>query len=200
VLEANGVHGTFYIAGGLAGTQQDEWRLASPENVAEMHARGHEIGCHTYSHPVVQWLDADGFAAELDRNKDFLASLGIVAESFCYPYGIASLARKLQAQARYTSCRSTKPGINSGMIDLGMLRATPIDHASTEAALKRAIDETVRLNGWLVLFTHDVSPEPTWIGATPQFLDMAVKAALARGCEVVTVRDALKRIGATPPR
>lgn len=200
VLEENGVRGTFYITGGLAGTQQDEWRLAKPEDIAAAHRRGHEIGCHTYSHPVVQWLDADGFTAELDSNKAFLASLGIAAESFCYPYGIASLSRKLQAQRRYSSCRGTKPGINSGTIDLGMLRATPIDHTSTEAAIERTIDETVRRNGWLVMFTHDVSPTPTWIGATPQLLDAAVKAALARGCEVVTVRDALTRIGAPPAR
>ena len=198
VLEENGARGTFYIAGGLCGTTDASRRLISASDCVQLHRRGHEIGCHTFSHPVVQRLDRDGFATELDRNRDFFARLvpELVLENFCYPYGIASLPRKWQAQARFDSCRSSRPGINAGAIDLGMIRGTPIDHTSDTAAILGAIDETVRRKGWLVLFTHDVAPDPTWIGCTPQFLDAAVKAALGRGCEIVTVRDALRRIGA----
>ena len=196
VLEENGARGTFYIAGGLCGTTDANRRLVSTSDCVQLHRRGHEIGCHTFSHPVVQWLDADAFTTELDRNRDFFSRLmpDLVLENFCYPYGIASLPRKWQAQARFDSCRSAKPGVNAGTIDLGMIKGTPIDYTSDAAAVLAAIDETVRRCGWLVLFTHDVSPDPTWIGCTPQFLDAAIKAALGRGCEVVTVRDALRRI------
>jgi peptidoglycan/xylan/chitin deacetylase (PgdA/CDA1 family) len=199
VLEDNGARGTFYIAGGLCGTTDASRRLISASDCVQLHRRGHEIGCHTFSHPVVQWLDADAFTAELDRNRDFFARLvpELVLENFCYPYGIASLPRKWQAQARFDSCRSAKPGVNAGTVDLGMIRGTPIDYTSDAATILGAIDETVRRNGWLVLFTHDVSPDPTWIGCTPQLLDAAIKAALGRGCEIVTVRDALRRIGAS---
>jgi peptidoglycan/xylan/chitin deacetylase (PgdA/CDA1 family) len=198
VLEENDARGTFYIAGGLCGTTDASRRLVSASDCVQLHRRGHEIGCHTFSHPVVQWLDADAFTVELDRNRDFFARLvpELVLENFCYPYGIASLPRKWQAQARFDSCRGSKPGVNARQIDLGLIKGTPIDHTSDAAGILGAIDETVRRNGWLVLFTHDVSPEPTWIGSTPQFLDAAIKAALGRGCEVVTVREALRRIGA----
>jgi len=197
VLEENGARGTFYIAGGLCGTTDASRRLISASDCVQLHRRGHEIGCHTFSHPVVQWLDGDGFTAELDRNRDFFARLvpELVLENFCYPYGVASLPRKWQAQARFDSCRSSKPGVNAGTVDLGMIKGTPIDYTSDAAAVLGAIDETVRRNGWLVLFTHDVAPDPTWIGCTPQFLDAAIKAALGRGCEVVTVREALRRVG-----
>ena len=132
------------------------------------------------------------------RNRDFFARLipELVLENFCYPYGVTSLARKWQAQARFDTCRSSSPGVNAGTIDLGMVKGTPIDHTTDTAAIVNAIDETVRRNGWLVLFTHDVAPQPTWIGCTPQLLDAAVTAALDRGCEVLTVRDALRRVGA----
>lgn len=198
VLDRHGVRGTFYIAGGLCGTADADRRLISAADCIDLHRRGHEIGCHTFSHPVIQWLGADAFAAELDRNRDFFARLipELVLENFCYPYGIASFARKLQAQARFDSCRSARAGVNAGIVDLGMLKGTPIDHTVDADAITAAIDETVRRNGWLVLFTHDVAPEPTWIGCTPDLLDAAVATALERGCEVVTVREALRRVGA----
>lgn len=198
VLEGRGARGTFYIAGGLCGTVEADRQLISADECIELHRRGHEIGCHTFSHPVVQELDADTFAAELDRNKEFFASLlpDLTLENFCYPYGMTSLPRKLQAQARFHSCRSSRPGINSGTIDLGMLKGLPIDYTSDTAKIATAIDETVRRNGWLILFTHDVAPAPTWIGCTPQFLDAAIATAQQRDCEVVTVREGLRRIGA----
>jgi peptidoglycan/xylan/chitin deacetylase (PgdA/CDA1 family) len=198
VLEQNNARGTFYIAGGLCGTVDANRRLISAADCVELHRRGHEIGCHTFAHPVVQWLDSESFEAELDRNRDFFARLvpNLVLENFCYPYGITSLARKFQAQARFDSCRGAKSGVNAGTIDLGLLRGTPIDHTTSADSVLAALDETVRRNGWLILFTHDVSPDPTWIGCTPQFLDDAIKAARERGCDIVTVRDGLRRIGA----
>lgn len=197
ILEDRGARGTFYVAGGLCGTTEPERRLISAADCVELHRRGHEIGCHTFTHPVVQVLDADTFTAELDRNQEFFSSLvpGLTLENFCYPYGITSLQRKLQAQARFHSCRGSRPGINAGTIDLGLLRGIAIDHATDTAKVVRAIEETVRCNGWLILFTHDVAPEPTWIGCTPQFLDAAIATALGLGCEVVTVREALRSIG-----
>jgi peptidoglycan/xylan/chitin deacetylase (PgdA/CDA1 family) len=199
VLEKYGVRGTFYIAGGLCDTTEPTRRLMPAADCADLHRRGHEIGCHTFSHPVVQTLDAEGFTDELDRNRQFLGAHvpSLKLDNFCYPYGVGSLPRKLQAQGRFDSCRGTKAGVNAGTIDLGMLKATPIDHTTAAETIVHAIDEAIRRNGWLILFTHDVSPVPTWIGCTPEFLDAAVGTALARGCEVVTVREALQRIRAT---
>ena len=150
----------------------------------------------------MQSLGADEFAADLERNRKFFASLvpALTLENFCFPYGVTSLSRKLQAQARFYSCRSTTPGINVGRVDLGFLKSVPIDHAMDAAKLTAIIDETVRSNGWLILFTHDVAPTPTWIGCTPQLLDHAVTTALQRGCEIMTVREGLRGIGAVTAR
>jgi peptidoglycan/xylan/chitin deacetylase (PgdA/CDA1 family) len=174
--------------------------LISASDCVELHRRGHEIGCHTFSHPKVPLLDAQRFAAELDRNEAFFASLipDLKLENFCFPYGLTSLARKQQAQARFHSCRSCKAGINAGKVDLGFLKGVPIDHISDLSTIAPFIEETVRLNGWLILFTHDVSPSPTWIGCTPKLLDAIVKFGIRKGCDVVTVKEGLRRIGAPP--
>jgi len=197
VLEHRGVRGTFYIAGGLCGTVEPDRRLISASGCVELHRRGHEIGCHTFSHPIVQGLDAARFKAELEQNREFFASLvpELTLENFCYPYGLTSFSRKLDAQARFHSCRSCKPGINAGNIDLGFLKGNPLDHAASMAAIVALIDQTVRTNGWLILFTHDVAPVPTRIGCTPTFLDGVIVQALQRGCEIVTIREGLRAIG-----
>jgi peptidoglycan/xylan/chitin deacetylase (PgdA/CDA1 family) len=197
VLGHHGVRGTFYIAGGLCGTIEPDRRLISASGCVELHRRGHEIGCHTFSHPIVQTLDAARFRAELEQNKAFFASLvpELILENFCYPYGITSLSRKLEAQARFHSCRSSKPGINAGSIDLGFLKGIPLDHSANMAEIVALLEQTVRTNGWLIFFTHDVAPLPTWIGCTPTFLDRVIAEALQRGCEIVTIRDGLRRIG-----
>src|SRR5262245_14609388 len=59
VLERHGVRGTFYVSGGGCGMPSPGGLLASPEHLAAVAARGHEIGCHTYSHPAVSQIALD---------------------------------------------------------------------------------------------------------------------------------------------
>ena len=202
VLEGQGARGTFYIAGGLCGRTEPDRQLISSPGCIELHRRGHEIGCHTFSHPDLQTLDAAALSMEIASNRAFFRELvpDLVLESFAYPYGRSSFARKLQVQACFRSCRGNRAGVNGGMVDLGMLRAMAIDYATDRDRVARAIDGAVGCNGWLIFFTHDVAPRPTWIGCTPQFLDAAIAYARGRGCEIVTVREGLRRIGALPTR
>lgn len=198
MLEEQNARGTFYIAGGLCGRAERDRDIITAPQCRELHDRGHEIGCHTFSHAVVQSLSADEFQVELERNRRFFSEAvpGLTLESFCFPYGITSFARKQDAQKAFRSCRGTNPGVNSGTIDLGLLAATPIDHKTTERSISDAVDEAVRLNGWLIMFTHDVSPKPTWIGSTPELLRDAIRTARDRGCDVVTIHDGLDLVGA----
>jgi peptidoglycan/xylan/chitin deacetylase (PgdA/CDA1 family) len=195
VLESLGVRGTYYVAGGLCGTVDDDRLIVSAAECAELHRRGHEIGCHTFSHVDLRSVSEAELYADLDRNRAFFASVapGLRLDNFAYPFGSASLMRKLQIQRRFVTCRGVTEVINAGSIDLGMLKAVGlIDFAKVASA----VDEARRRNGWLILFTHDVAPAPTAIGCTPALLRAAVERALEAGCEVVTVREAARRIGA----
>ncbi len=58
VLEQHGVRGTFYIATGTLGAADSHWRVIGRDQVRALHERGHEIGCHTFSHVGVDRLDA----------------------------------------------------------------------------------------------------------------------------------------------
>ena len=65
---------------------------------------------------------------------------GIALTDFCYPFGRASLPRKMQLQKRFDSCRGIYQGINAGIADLGMLRAIDLyDRTLTKDKLRRVL-------------------------------------------------------------
>lgn len=53
---------------------------------------GMHVGCHGYDHYWWNKLDSEGLTKEIDKSKDFLASLGCDMENWtaCYPYGSSS--------------------------------------------------------------------------------------------------------------
>jgi hypothetical protein len=62
--------------------------------------------------------------------------------------------------------------------------------------MRDVFDQTERMNGWLVLYSHDVADSPSWIGCSPKLMEMAVAEAKARGLDCVPVSEALQLIGA----
>ncbi len=200
VLDRNGVHGTFYIAAGTCGAEDEYWRVITREQVAALHAGGHEIGAHTFSHVNVQTLSAAEMAEETRRNDALLREICGDAriENFAYPFGDVSIFRKLQLQREFTSCRGIYEGINSGTIDLGLLKVASL-YGRSAASVPALLDEVVRTNGWLIFYTHDVADPPSWIGCTPDLLDEAVGLVKARGIEIVTIAEGLRAVGYRAP-
>ncbi len=115
ILDAHGVNGTFYIAGTLCDTVDPDGRslITTPE-CRELHRRGHEIGCHTFSHRKVGSLGHQALQLEIERNQAFFSALdsSIVLENFAYPYNRATPSSKLMLQRRFRSCRAGVPGVN----------------------------------------------------------------------------------------
>jgi peptidoglycan/xylan/chitin deacetylase (PgdA/CDA1 family) len=198
VLGRRGIHGTFYIASGTCGSDDAHWRVIGRDQVRALHAAGHEIGCHTFSHVRVEDLGAAAMDEECRRNQRLLGELcpGLELTNFCFPFGRASLPRKLQLQKRFDTCRGVYEGINAGTIDLGMLRVIELyDRTLTPQKLQRALKETRERNGWLIFATHDVDDPPSWIGCSPRLLDETAAAVQAAGMQCLPVRDALNAIG-----
>src|SRR5215213_4264199 len=119
MLEAHGARGTFYVSGSLVGAADD---------VVSLHRRGHEIGCHTFSHQRACDLDEAAMKQEIMRNRAYLRALdpSIRIDSFAYPFGYGSYARKYQLRKEFQTCRSIVQGVNAGSVDLQFLRAMPL--------------------------------------------------------------------------
>ena len=156
ILEQHGLRGTFYIAAGTLGATDKDWQVIEGDQVRALHEQGHEIGCHTFSHVGVDGLDARMMDEECRRNREALCELcaGVEPTNFCYPFGRVSLPRKLQLADRFDSCRGIYEGINSGIVDLALLRVIELyDRTLTRDKLERVSARDSRAQ-WLADFLY----------------------------------------------
>ena len=199
ILDQYDAKATFYVAGDLVDKPGDHWQGVSAGGIVELHRRGHEIACHTFSHQPATELDATRLAAEIEKNRRYLLGLdpSIRIENFAYPYGLGSVWRKGQLAKSFRSSRGIIPGVNSGVVDLQYLRSTPlINHNIDEAGIDGAFDTLADTNGWLIFYGHDVTANPSPFGCTPSLLRYALDAAAKRSVAIKTVAGALDAAGA----
>jgi peptidoglycan/xylan/chitin deacetylase (PgdA/CDA1 family) len=199
MLEEYGGRATFYVAGSLVSQWSGLWAGIGADEIIDLHRNGHEIACHTFSHRRATELDAAAMEAEIEQNRRYFHGLdaSIRLENFAYPYGLASLLRKRQLGNTFRSSRGILPGVNSDLVDLHFLRATPlIDEDIDTSGVERAFDEAAGCGGWLIFYGHDVAAEPSRYGCTPQLLRHALQAASRRNIPIVSVAEALRRAGA----
>jgi len=138
-------------------------------------------------------------AREIERNRSYFRDIdsSIRLENFAYPYGIASVWRKPQLAKAFRSARGILPGVNRDVIDLQFLRASPLVNYEVDAdGVDRYFDEAVASGGWLIFYGHDVADAPSPYGCTPALMRHALEAAGKRNMPIVTVAEALRRIGA----
>lgn len=201
VLERANARGTFYVSASTCGVQDDHWRVCSREQVRDLAASGHEIGCHTAQHVNVQSLDVAALQAECDRSELLLAELtGSRPTNFAYPFGDLGVRQVRALAARFRSCRTIYERLNVGTIDLGMVSAIGLfDCTMPRAKLEGLIKDAVRNRGWLVFYTHDVSDQPTFMGSSPRLLAETLSLLSDHGVPCLTMEAALRHHG-LPPR
>lgn len=196
ILSSRGLKGTFYIAGGLTGTTDDEQTFISTDGQRDLYSDGHEIGCHTYSHTNVRTLSRQALKSDIERNDGHHLEVqpGLKTENFAYPYTNASPRARRELLKRFKTCRGGHLGINRGLIDPGYLSTVEIRPAYAEEWLLSWIDDLKNQPGWLIFFTHDVSQNPTQYGCYTHVLENLIEHALSSDIDVLPVRDALQKL------
>ena len=198
ILEKYGVHGTFYGAGSLLGKVHGNYTVVSADGCRELALRGHEIGCHTFAHRPLRSMPGRQLDADLERNAACLAQAtgGGAPHNFAFPFNAAWPDARPALRRRFRSCRAAGGGINRGQVDPMMLRAIGIEGPDARSrALTGMMDDVVTTPGWLIFFCHDVAAAPSPYGCTPATFEHLVRHAVERGCAVVTVEQALDRLG-----
>jgi peptidoglycan/xylan/chitin deacetylase (PgdA/CDA1 family) len=201
ILEQVGAAGTYYMSRTFNGRTADGIRYYDLADLRRLVDNGHEIGCHTASHLHATQVAPSAFIADVEDNAQFLREHfgDLRMSTFAFPYGDIDLPRKLLLQSRFAACRTTSPGVNRGVADLGALRAERIySRLTTADALKALIEGAAKPRSWLIFYTHDVSEDPSPHGCTPALFESALKSALAARCQVLTVRNALGPIRFRP--
>ncbi|MEO8449062.1 MAG: polysaccharide deacetylase family protein [Gemmatimonadota bacterium] len=202
LLERAGVSATFYVASWLGDPARpqpadDPTVFFSPNDTRAVRAAGHHVGCHTYSHYSLEHGTAAGLAADAEKNRRELSALlgGEPINHFAYPYGEVSFAAKRLLQNDYLTMRSTRPGINSGTIDLSLLRAEWIySHLFSREGIDALVASASRTSGWLIFYTHGVENQPNEWGCTPKHLEYTLEACRRASGRFMNVADAYAEV------
>jgi peptidoglycan/xylan/chitin deacetylase (PgdA/CDA1 family) len=194
MLARHGARATYYTAGGFCGGEVEGTRYYDPEDLRELAAAGHEIGCHGFAHQSAPGLSEAELIADTRRNREFLGGFlnGQAPVSYAFPFGRVSPRSKRFYASRFESARGTHAGINIGRVDLAQLNVVSLEtRCWNEKAIEIAIHRVLHSHGWLILYTHDVSDTPTRFGSTPKMLDWALGRVAAARIEMLPVREAL---------
>lgn len=188
VLEDEDVAGTFFCAFGLAETEAPVGRVGTVSDLANCVMRGHEIGCHTYSHRNCSTAVARDIDDDILRNQAAGRDLGLPPfRHFAYPGGGYSLAAKKTVMRHYLSARGTTWGINRGTIDLGLLKSVPLYSHFGSRKWDAYFKELSRQSGWLIFYTHDVSNNPSQYGCMQRDLEYVIRRARDLGAKVAPI-------------
>lgn len=100
VLADEGVPATFYVVGRSVAN--------NPDLVTRMAAEGHQVGSHSWSHPLFTDLDPAQIGEELDRTDAAIRAAGVVPSTVRAPYGaldssvLAALDRRGEGSVTWT--------------------------------------------------------------------------------------------------
>ena len=197
ILAKRNARATYYVSGGFRGRTEEGLRYFDDEDLSDIAAAGHEIGCHTFSHDKGPTVGTSPLMDDVDRNAAYVQDVlgDYRLSSFAYPYGEASPRTKHLFGRRFATSRGIRKGVNTGMIDLSQLKAIGIEKWWwTPGYIEAAVQQAKQENGWLILFTHDVSDDPSPYGATPPMLEHALDAIAAAGIAIAPVKHALAQV------
>lgn len=198
ILKSLGIRGTYYVAMGLMNTSNELGEQFRLEDLHAVAADGHELATHTFSHHSSRAVSVGTFQEDVRRGREAVREIAGLAPSgnFAYPYGEATFAAKPAVGKDMTSCRGIYGGWNGPLVDLNLLKANSLygglDRLET---VEQLVVENEKQKGWLIFYTHDVRPNPSVYGCTPELLESAIRLAVkgrARVLPVAEVLDALR--------
>jgi peptidoglycan/xylan/chitin deacetylase (PgdA/CDA1 family) len=196
-LEQRGWRGTFYVNSGLLGRAWHDEQHCGADDVTQLAARGHEIGNHTHSHLRCAGQGAAVLQREYEQSQAALAAWN-GNQSFAYPHGSFDLHALGQISVRFGTARTVERGVNVGRTDFNRLRASSISRDQSLQSPISMVDLAVSGGGWLIFYTHDVRPEPSRWGCTPERFAAILDYVQHAGLEVVTVAEGARRIRGLP--
>jgi peptidoglycan/xylan/chitin deacetylase (PgdA/CDA1 family) len=203
ILKSLGVRGTYYVAMGLMDTSNDLGEQFHLDDLYSVAAEGHELATHTFSHQSSRRVPLGAFQEDVRRGRSAIGEIANLAATgnFAYPYGEVTLSAKAAVGREMTSCRGIYGGFNGPLVDLNLLRANSLygDIGRFEMA-EKLIQRNAVHQGWLIFYTHDVRPNTSPYGCTPELFESTARLAVRSGARVLPVAEVLQfsQIGLSP--
>jgi peptidoglycan/xylan/chitin deacetylase (PgdA/CDA1 family) len=197
ILKRFGLAGTYYTSFGLMGQQAPTGEMFVAEDLPELVAQGHEMGCHTFHHCHSWETKPRVLEASIEENQRALVRWvpGASFKTFSYPIALPGAETKWRVSKHFDCCRGGGQTHNTGILDANMLSAYFLekDGGDLERVI-RMFEVNARDRGWLILATHDVSGVPTPYGCTPEFFEAVVRRAVDSGAKILPVSEALTAV------
>lgn len=199
ILEKHDLKGTFYVTGGHCDKTFENVEQYNANGLKSLYENGHEIACHTFSHPRLRGRTIEQIEADLNKNLHFfqeiLENKNFKLNNHAFPYGeFDETTLKVLAQ-RFNSVRGVLSGVNHGNIDFANLRTISIEKQKFSIEnIENSLKKAKATNGWILFFTHDIDDNCTPYGSTPEMLETTIKMAKDSGIEIMTVNEAAKAI------
>jgi peptidoglycan/xylan/chitin deacetylase (PgdA/CDA1 family) len=152
ILKRYGYRATFYINPSSIETPG----FMYADELADLAAQ-HEIAAHGYSHKDMTAINVNALESELKQGKDYLTSAGFAVTDFAPPYGKSDAEVEWFVRKYFTTSRSIDTGINTKQnLDAYNLKTLYLEFNTPPEIVTRALDETTKANGWLILVYHNV--------------------------------------------
>jgi peptidoglycan/xylan/chitin deacetylase (PgdA/CDA1 family) len=197
ILWQVGLRATYYASFGLMGTEAPPGKIFVFDDIKDLLAQGHELGCHTFAHCHSLETNPKVFEDSIIKNRSALNKLlpGAAFKSFSYPISGPRPDTKRRVGRYFGCCRGGGQTFNVGSTDLNLLKAYFLEKSRDNPSfVKEVIDRNCRARGWLIFATHDVSETPTPYGCTPSFFEDIVKYSMDSGARILPVAKALEAI------
>jgi peptidoglycan/xylan/chitin deacetylase (PgdA/CDA1 family) len=197
ILERHGATGTYYTSLGIMGTEGPSGPLFVLDDLRALLRKGHELGCHTFSHCHSWDTRTSNFEEGIQKNSAALKSIFPEAEfkSLSYPISEPRPLTKRKTAKYFRCSRGGGQTLNAGTADLNQLSAFFLEKSRNRIQdATDLIDLNKKLQGWIIFATHDVSPDPSPFGCTPQFFEEVVSYAENSGARILPVAGALEAI------
>lgn len=196
-LELEGWKSTIYIASGLFGITNHLGLHMNEADVLAAYKAGHEIGAHTYSHCDLSEMSTEDAAADMNKNRQTFRKAGLPpCPTFAYPYGQTTAATKKYLSQQFQGMRGITSGVMQGKVDLNQINSCPLFAGAPVKKLVKQVN-SLPLNSWTTIFTHDIRDNPSKWGCTPSDMNAVIAAVKDSGAEVLTVAGAITKIKAS---
>jgi peptidoglycan/xylan/chitin deacetylase (PgdA/CDA1 family) len=188
--------GTYYIAIGIMESQNLIATNIETKYLNELINKGNELGCHTYNHISFYKTSKEGVILDLNKNQEKMNKLipGYKFKNFSYPYGEITYDSLKIVRDRFSSARSTNSGINQGRVNLINLKSVELNEYTPLESIYALIEKTIKLNGWLILNTHDIEQTPSKWGCSPTYYETVVKYCHEKKIAVKTISEVIEII------
>jgi len=194
ILKSHGACGTYYASFGLLGLQAPAGKIFEPEDLPELVAQGHELGCHTFHHCHSWTTPPAEFEESVIENRRALGRYlpGSEFKTFSYPITCPHPGTKRRMGRHFACSRGGGQVHNFQIADLNHAAAYFLEKDSDDLTpVKRMIERNKQDCGWLILATHDVCDVPTQYGCKPGFFEKVVRCVVQSGSRILPVCDAL---------